>query len=257
MSHPKWIDDVERKLAIANLFIRQPRWSLPLKGTVCTVHLGWFNRVDHFRWKEQFARFTLVDSTPLITSVERNSLHGSPWLIQPRWSTWGTRVNAPLQHSHSSCKRAFTWAVGMLFKTRFRCRLCRGFIPRQTSLVASIKSYGAQQLTGRPHELHFVTAQSWGPAHLMLMSLFFKSPMPPHVPPPQMPPRVLVDFVVLPPGHVRSVTDWCWDAHEAQLRCPDDVSGDIGGCSARRALKPKFCVSIVFSPQCHHMPLWT
>jgi len=42
--------------------------------------------------------------------------------------------------------------------------------------------------------------------------------------PPPMPPRVLVDFVVLPPGHGRSVTD----AHEAQLRCPDDVSGDIG-----------------------------
>jgi len=38
-----------------------------------------------------------------------------------------------------------------------------------------------------------------------------------------------------------SVTDfWGWDAHEARLRCPDDVSGDIGGCSARRALKPKF-----------------
>ena len=33
-----------------------------------------------------------------------------------------------------------------------------------------------------------------------------------------------VDFVVLPPGHGRSVTDfWAWDAHEAQLRCPDDV----------------------------------
>jgi len=28
--------------------------------------------------------------------------------------------------------------------------------------------------------------------------------------------------------------------HVAQLRCPNDVSGDIGGCSARRALKPKF-----------------
>jgi len=55
-----------------------------------------------------------------------------------------------------------------------------------------------------------------------------------------MPPHFLVDFVVLPPGHGRSVTDfWGWDAHEAQLRCPDDVSGDIGGCSARRALKPK------------------
>jgi len=49
------------------------------------------------------------------------------------------------------------------------------------------------------------------------------------------------DFVVLPPGHGRSVTDfWGWDPHEARLRCPDDVSGDIGGCSARRALKPNF-----------------
>ena len=33
-----------------------------------------------------------------------------------------------------------------------------------------------------------------------------------------------VDFVVLPPGHGRSVTDfWGWDAHESQLRCPDGV----------------------------------
>ena len=47
--------------------------------------------------------------------------------------------------------------------------------------------------------------------------------------------------VVFPPGHGRSVTDfWGWDASEAQLRCPDDMSGDIGGSSARRALKPKF-----------------
>ena len=51
----------------------------------------------------------------------------------------------------------------------------------------------------------------------------------------------LVDFVVLPPGHGRSVTDFSgWDANEAQLRCPDGVNGDIGGCSARRGLKPKF-----------------
>jgi len=27
-------------------FTRQPRWSLPSKGTVYTVHFGWFNRVD-------------------------------------------------------------------------------------------------------------------------------------------------------------------------------------------------------------------
>ena len=33
------------------------------------------NPVDHFRWKERFTRFSLVDSTC--------------------WSTWGTRVNAP------------------------------------------------------------------------------------------------------------------------------------------------------------------
>ena len=52
--------------------------------------------------------------------------------------------------------------------------------------------------------------------------------------------HVYVYFVVLPPGHGSSVTDfWGWDVHEAQLRCPDDVSGDIGGWSARRALKPK------------------
>ena len=57
---------------------------------------------------------------------------------------------------------------------------------------------------------------------------YFFYPMPPHV------------LVVFPPGHGRSVTDfWGWDAHEARLRCPDDVSG-TGGCSARRTLKPKF-----------------
>ena len=55
-----------------------------------------------------------------------------------------------------------------------------------------------------------------------------------------MPHMSFTDFVVFPPGHGRSVTDFSvWDAHEVRLRCPDDVSGDIGGCSARRALKPK------------------
>ena len=62
---------------------------------------------------------------------------------------------------------------------------------------------------------------------------FFFCPVPP--------PHAHVHLVVLPPGHGSSVTDCLgWDAHEAQLRCPDDVSGDIGGWSARRALKPKF-----------------
>ena len=43
-------------------------------------------------------------------------------------------------------------------------------------------------------------------------------------PPPKCHQMSFVDFVVLPPGHGRSVTDfWGWDAHEAQLRCPDCV----------------------------------
>jgi hypothetical protein len=37
-----------------------------------------------------------------------------------------------------------------------------------------------------------------------------------------------MDFVDFPPGCGRSVTDfWGWEAHEAQLRCPDEVDGDI------------------------------
>ena len=51
------------------------------------------------------------------------------------------------------------------------------------------------------------------------------------------------------PCGLRGPPSWAWQQynrllrlgrHEAQLRCPDDVSGDIGGWSARRALKPKF-----------------
>jgi hypothetical protein len=38
----------------------------------------------------------------------------------------------------------------------------------------------------------------------------------------------LMDSVVSPPGYGRSVTDFLsWDAHEAQLRCPDEVDVDI------------------------------
>jgi hypothetical protein len=53
-----------------------------------------------------------------------------------------------------------------------------------------------------------------------------------------VPPHVLfVDFVILSPGHGRSVTYfWGWDAHEAQLRCPDGVwvviEGDVGSGGA-------------------------
>ena len=43
-----------------------------------------------------------------------------------------------------------------------------------------------------------------------------------------MPPPVLMNFVVFPPGCGDSVADFCgWGAHDAQLRCPIDVSGDM------------------------------
>jgi hypothetical protein len=51
----------------------------------------------------------------------------------------------------------------------------------------------------------------------------------------------LMDFMVSPPGSGRSVTDfWGWDAHEAQLRYPDEVDGDTWIWSTRKGLKPKF-----------------
>jgi hypothetical protein len=50
----------------------------------------------------------------------------------------------------------------------------------------------------------------------------------------------LMNFVVSPPGCGWSVTDFLgWDAHEAQLRCPDEMDGDIWIWSTRRGLKPK------------------
>jgi hypothetical protein len=46
------------------------------------------------------------------------------------------------------------------------------------------------------------------------------------IPPPQRHNMSLMDFMVSPPGCGWSVTDVCWDAHEAQLRCPNEVDGD-------------------------------
>ena len=52
----------------------------------------------------------------------------------------------------------------------------------------------------------------------MVETCFFFSPMPP---------RVLMNFHGFPPGFGDSVADFGgWDANEARLRCPDDVSGD-------------------------------
>ena len=43
-----------------------------------------------------------------------------------------------------------------------------------------------------------------------------------------MPSHVLMNFRGFPPGCGDSVADfWGWDAHKSQLRCPDNVSGDM------------------------------
>ena len=43
-----------------------------------------------------------------------------------------------------------------------------------------------------------------------------------------MPPPVRTNFVLFSPGCGDSVADfWGWDAPEARLRCPNDVSGDM------------------------------
>jgi hypothetical protein len=56
-----------------------------------------------------------------------------------------------------------------------------------------------------------------------------------------MPPHVRHGLRGLPPGCGRSVTDfWGWDTHEVQLRCPNEVDGDIWIWSTRRDLKTKF-----------------
>ena len=43
-----------------------------------------------------------------------------------------------------------------------------------------------------------------------------------------MPPHIVINFRGFPPGCGDSAADfWGWDANEAWLRCPDDVSGDM------------------------------
>ena len=60
------------------------------------------------------------------------------------------------------------------------------------------------------------------PSHIKQLSYDTKNFFPP------MPPHVLMNFHGFPPGHGDSVADFRgWNAHEARLRCPDDVSGDM------------------------------
>ena len=68
--------------------------------------------------------------------------------------------------------------------------------------------------------LDILKTQNLAPPHYKEVNYFY--------PPPQMPPHVLMNFRGFPPDCGDSVADfWGWDANEARLRCPDDVSGDM------------------------------
>ena len=110
------------------------------------------------------------------------------------------------------------------------------FAEKNKSLYTVCNKKRFHHFTGRSLDNIYLARGAGSEMHrveiLTSNDLIFFNPKPPHV---------LVDFVVLPPVHGSSVTDfWGWDSHEAQLRCSDDVSSDIGGWSVRRALKPKF-----------------
>ena len=70
-------------------------------------------------------------------------------------------------------------------------------------------------------ELHGYTVHQWHQNLIFqpMYTIFFFTPMPP---------PVRTNFLVFPPGCDDSIADfWSWGAHEARLRCPNDVIGDM------------------------------
>ena len=72
-----------------------------------------------------------------------------------------------------------------------------------------------------------------------------------------------MNFCVFPPGRGDSLADfWGWDAHELQLRCPDDVSGDMqedeipGGALSLNLLTTQTMVTTGISPCKEKFPWW-
>jgi NhaP-type Na+/H+ or K+/H+ antiporter len=87
------------------------------------------------------------------------------------------------------------------------------------------------------HYSGFVFETTWLWLYV-LYGLKFLFPSPPHLHHNHM---SLTDFVVSPPSCGWSVTNfWGCDAHEARLRCLDEVDGAIWIWNTRRGLKPKF-----------------
>ena len=82
-------------------------------------------KVNQRRWTKVGQPQIFHPSTPLITSVERNCLYGSLWLIQPCWSAWGTRVNAPLSFlKDTMCRLSWCCTLTSFCMTLSRVYLC-------------------------------------------------------------------------------------------------------------------------------------
>ena len=86
---------------------------------------------------------------------------------------------------------------------------------------ATISFFASVRLSIRPHGTTRLPLDGF--SRYLIFEDFFQN-LSTISPPPKCEHMSFVDIVVLPPGHSRSVTDfWAWDAHKAQLRCPDDV----------------------------------
>ena len=106
---------------------------------------------------------------------------------------------------------------------RYSCR-CRWLLKKKMSSVVSSRSYKCVQSDGTCAGVSGLCSGARIVFCFFFFVLVFFAPQCHHT--------SFVDFMVLPPGHGRSVIDfWGWDAHEAQLRCPDGVwvviEGDV------------------------------
>ena len=131
-------------------------------------------KVNQRHWTKVGHRQLVHPPTQLITSVERNCLHGSLWLIQPCWSTWGTHVNAPLVFSTvtlvSSTLRHHTviyftlnflvYQVGVLWRISPQ-NLCTNFLPLPYEPNTVILNVTFQQHYWTLQNMHYLEISSF------------------------------------------------------------------------------------------------
>jgi hypothetical protein len=149
---------------------------------------------------------------------------GGGWAPQPLRMQWN-RVVSRCWELDTDSRRSLSWQSHYL---NWAVSVAVGIVHIFVSIWL-IDSFSTQVTN-----LHFLNiVQNFGV--LFIFILFYFIPPPCHH-------MSHMDFMDSPPGCGWNVTDfWIWDAHEAQLRCSDEVDGDIWIWSTRRGLlKPKF-----------------